>query len=93
MEHLHYEFDAGPDETISVNLDHAANVLLLDVVNYHSYRNGLDYRYHGGYATKSPFSLHPPHQGHWHLVVDLGGGAGSVRASVQITPQMTPTLR
>ncbi len=39
------------------------------------------YRYFGGYATKSPVRFAVPRAGHWHVVVDLGGGAGQVRAS------------
>jgi hypothetical protein len=27
--------------------------------------------------------LSAPHPGHWHLVIDLGGHAGSVRASIR----------
>lgn len=92
MEHLHYEFDAGPDEVVSVNLDHAANVMLLDMPSYSSYLNSSQFQYYGGYITRSPYHIRPPRHGHWHLVVDLGGGAGTVRASVQIIPQATPSL-
>jgi len=42
------------------------------------------YRYDGGYATKSPMRLAVPRAGHWHVVVDLGGGAGHVRAFVSL---------
>jgi hypothetical protein len=91
MEYLHYEFDAVPSEMIEVTLDHAANVQLLDDDNFRNYRDHKRFDYHGGYAQKSPFRLQPPYAGHWHLVVDLGGGAGSVRASLQIIPQaLTP---
>ena len=82
MNHLHYEFDAGPDHVIEVTLDRAANVQLLDSDNYESYRQGHGYR--GGYATTSPVQLVPPHTGHWHVVIDLGGGAGRVRASARL---------
>ncbi len=87
MEYLHYEFDAVPSETIEVTLDHAANVQLLDDENFQNYRDHKRFDYQGGYAQTSPFRLHPPQAGHWHLVVDLGGGAGSVRASLRIIPQ------
>jgi hypothetical protein len=84
MNHLHQEYDIGPDDVVEVTLDSQANVLLLDNNNYNLYRNGASYRYHGGLAKQSPARLVPPHQGHWHLVVDLGGYAGSVRAGVRI---------
>jgi hypothetical protein len=87
MEYLHYEFDATPLEVVEVTLDHAANVQLLDEENFQNYRDHKRFDYHGGYAQTSPFRLKPPYAGRWHLVVDLGGGAGSVRASLQIIPQ------
>lgn len=84
MEFLHREFDLGPDDVIEVTLDHAANVQLMDPVNYDHYRHGRTYHYHGGYVTTSPFCLRVPAQGHWHLVIDLGGNAGSVGAWVRV---------
>jgi hypothetical protein len=84
MNYLHQEFDVGPSDVIEVTLDHAANVLLLDPANYTNYRSGHSYRYHGGYVTSSPFRMTPPHKGRWHLIVDLGGNAGTVRASARV---------
>ena len=87
MIHLHREVEANPGDEIQVILDHPANVQLLNEDNYHRYIENKEYRYHGGYATKSPMILVPPAPGKWHLVVDLGGGPGQVRASVRIVPQ------
>lgn len=60
MDYLHYEFDASQGDVIEVTLDRAANVQLLDPANYENYKNGRGYRYHGGYATKSPVRLAVP---------------------------------
>jgi len=84
MNYLHYELDAGPSDVIEVTLDHAANVQLLDPGNFQNYRDGRQYRYVGGYVQKSPYRIAPPHAGRWHLVVDLGGAAGTVRASAKV---------
>lgn len=89
MDYLHQEFDAGPDDVIEVTLDHAANVLLLDSLNYSNYLNRRNYRYYGGHVTTSPYRMLPPHQGHWHVVIDLGGYAGTVRAAVRVLSQTT----
>jgi hypothetical protein len=82
MNFLKYEFDAGPNDIIQVNLDRPANVRLLDSNNFQKYRNGQRHTYYGGHAT-SPVNLRPPYQGHWYVVIDLGGYSGSVRASVE----------
>ena len=84
MNFLHNEFNLGPDDVVEVTLDHAANVQLLDASNYQNYRNGRPFHYYGGHVTQSPFQLRPPHSGHWHLVIDLGGNEGTVRASTRI---------
>jgi hypothetical protein len=84
MEYLHYEFDASEGDVIEVTLDRAANVQLLDPENYENYKNGRGYRYHGGYATTSPVRFTVPRAGTWHVVIDLGGGAGRVRAAARL---------
>jgi hypothetical protein len=84
MNHLNNEFDADAGDVAEVTLDRAANVLLMDSSNYDSYKQGRKYRYYGGYATKSPVRLSVPKHGHWHVVVDLGGGPGQVRASTRL---------
>mgnify|MGYP001134017701 CR=1 FL=1 len=84
MNYLHQEFDVGPDDLIEVALDGPANVMLLDPENFEFYRRREPFRYHGGHATATPFRLIVPSRGRWHLVVDLGGMAGSVRAGVRL---------
>jgi hypothetical protein len=85
MEYLHKELDLAEGDIVEVNLSgNAANVLLLDSTNFQNYRQRRTYQYAGGYARTSPFRLQAPHAGHWHLVIDLGGGAGRVQASVRV---------
>jgi hypothetical protein len=85
MDYLHQEFEVGPDDTIEVVLDNPANVQLLDPENFDAYRGRRPYRYFGGHVTTSPYSISPPRQGKWHLVVDLGGMPGRVAAGVRIS--------
>jgi hypothetical protein len=84
MNFLHYEFDLSDDDAIEVTLDKQANVRLLDDSNFAAFQQGKQHRYHGGLAKTSPVVLAAPHAGHWHVVVDLGGYAGTVRASARV---------
>lgn len=84
MNYIHYEFDAGTSQSVQVELDKQANVRLLDSANFNSYRNGKNHKYYGGLARVSPVTIPIPYQGHWHVVIDLGGNAGTVRASVNV---------
>ena len=83
MNYLHYDFHLQSGDAVEVTLDRQANVRLLDDVNYSRYQRGEQHQYYGGLAAKSPVALSPPHAGHWHLVIDLGGNAGTVKASVR----------
>lgn len=84
MTFLHQEFDAGPDDVVEVSLDGQANVMLLDPENFDRYRKGESFKYHGGLARESPTRLVPPGRGRWHVVVDLGGYSGTVRAGMRL---------
>lgn len=84
MDFLHTDFWGGANDLVLVTLEGQANVMVLDDSNFSAYRHGQSFRYHGGWATRSPVRLSPPHHGHWHVVVDLGAYAGSVRASIRI---------
>lgn len=84
MNYLHKTLDLAAGDVVEVTLDHPANVQLLDPTNYDNYSRNQAYHYHGGYVTTSPVQIAAPAAGRWHLVVDLGGGVGSVRASLRI---------
>lgn len=84
MNFLHYEVNLGSNDAVRVKLDKQANVRLLDAHNYQKYRNGGEHKYYGGLAVRSPLVIPAPHAGHWHVVIDLGGYAGSVSASVSV---------
>lgn len=85
MDYLHAEDHLNAGDAAVVTLDRRANVLLLDDLNYSAYRRGGSYRYYGGLAKRSPCRVVAPHTGHWHVVVDLGGYGGSVRAGIQFS--------
>lgn len=82
MNFLHSDSSLDRGEAALVTLDSQANVMLMDDINFSAYRSGRSYRYFGGLAERSPVRLVAPHSGHWNVVVDLGGYAGSVRAGV-----------
>jgi len=84
MQHLHYNLNLKTGDCVQVKLDKQANVRLLDDTNYQRYRRGGKHDYYGGRATRSPFTVSAPSTGNWHLVVDLGGYAGKISASVNI---------
>ncbi len=84
MKFLDHPFHADAGDIIEVTLDTRANVRLFDDTNFSRFRRGQQARGYGGGATGSPVRLAVPRSGHWHAVVDLGGNAGTVRASARL---------
>lgn len=85
MQYQHYDLGhMSTGEVVEVSLaGNAANVLLLDSVNLSHFKRGGRYRYLGGQQTSSVGHLRIPNNGHWHVVIHLGGYAGRVRSSVR----------
>lgn len=83
MNYLHYDLTLGTGDIVEVTLDRQANVRLLDSANYSRYQKGQKHQYYGGLAKTSPLRISAPTAGQWHVVIDLGGYAGTVRASVR----------
>ena len=69
---------------MEVKLDRQANVQLLDEINFNNYKKGKSYDHIGGLSKKLMINLTSSYKGHWHLVIDLGGHAGTVKASVSV---------
>jgi hypothetical protein len=84
MNFLHKDLGLDGEEIVEVTLDSAANVKLMDSSNFSSYRGGRRHEYYGGHITRTPFRIGIPRAGHWHVAVDLGGYAGSVRAGIRV---------
>jgi hypothetical protein len=94
MDFIHYDLKRlERGQIVEVELDHAANVLLLDSTNFNHYRNGRRHTFFGGHVTTTPFRIPVPSSGHWHVAVDLGGYAGRVRSSVRAVPGPLPAAR
>jgi hypothetical protein len=83
MDFLHADFFGKPNDVAIVKLDNQANVMLLDDINFSAYKQGRSFKYYGGWACHSPVRLSPPHSGHWHVIIDLGGSVGSISANVR----------
>lgn len=87
MNFTHYDLkQLNAGQVVHIQLSgNAANVKLMDSINFNNYRNGRRHTYYGGYVTKTASSLSVPSHGHWHLTVDLGGHPGSVRSSINVS--------
>lgn len=94
MDFIHYDLgQVEGGKIVEVTLTKAANVRLMDPSNFTNFKNGRRHRYYGGRVSKSPFRITVPHSGHWHVTIDLGGYAGSLRHGVRVLPGMLPAAK
>ena len=89
-------YDLGQQQEESWVVTHlrgsAANVILLDPLNFDRYRLGQPFHYTGGLYTCTPVRLQIPEAGRWYLVIDCGGYTHRVRAdAVDIFPPQDAT--
>lgn len=59
--------------SVEVNLRHAADVFLVDSINFRRYESGQDYTYYGGYYTETPVTIKVHGAGRWYLIVENDG--------------------
>lgn len=64
LDFVHYDLGyLEEDTTVVVYLDAAANVCVLDSVNFGNYERGYSFEYLGGYVTRSPYCAVIPRDG------------------------------
>ncbi|MFT9495832.1 DUF1883 domain-containing protein [Anaerosolibacter sp.] len=59
--------------TVEVQLNYAADVFLVDSINYRRYTSGQRFEYFGGHYTRSPVRISVQGSGRWYLIVNGGG--------------------
>ncbi len=83
MNYLHYEVRAKKYNRIKVSLSGTASVRLMDPLNYHRYKLGRSVKAKDE-IQNSRAEFEVPYDGTWHVIVDLGGKRGDVKAIVDI---------
>jgi len=81
---LHQRLYLNDGDIVEVMCDTQANVMLMSDLDFSSYQRGAAFHYHGGLFKYFPARLAPPHSGDWNVVLDLGGGTGTIRHSMRI---------
>lgn len=59
--------------SVEVNLNHSADVFLVDSMNFQKYKAGQNFKYFGGHYTKTPVNISVQGTGRWYLIVHGGG--------------------
>jgi hypothetical protein len=84
MTFLHWKIPGTIGDTIRIQMDTPANVRLLDPLNFENYKRGSKYVGDGGWSDKKDVEFTLPYKGPFHVVVDLGGTAGTLKATCDV---------
>lgn len=72
MKFLHQPFIAKAKDRIVVDFDKPTKVLLIHASQFHKYKGGRTYQYHGGHSENSPSEFTVPFDGTWHAIIEKG---------------------
>lgn len=88
MDFLHKRMHLNAGDTVVVNCSHQCNILLTSDSNFSNYKKGASFTHHGGggFFKILPAHLVVPSSGNWNITIDLGGGSGNIRHSIDILP-------
>lgn len=65
--------DSNGRLSVEVHLNHAADVFLVDSLNFQKYKSGQNFKYSGGHYTHTPVNISVQGIGRWYLIVRGGG--------------------
>jgi len=65
--------DSNGSLSVEVELNHAADVFLVDSTNFSRFQSGQQYTYFGGHYTQTPVRISVNGTGRWYLIVRDGG--------------------
>ena len=82
---IHYDLgNLSSSNVVEVEIDNQAYVRLLNETNFSMYRSGKRYQFSGGLQKKSVKQYVIPNADHWHVAIDFGGRAGSIKTDVRV---------
>lgn len=61
--------DSAGHLTVEVQLQHAADVFLVDSSNFQKYKSGSSFKYYGGHYTQTPVQISVSGAGRWYLII------------------------
>lgn len=85
MTTLNWKVSGSPGDLVRVRIDRPAYVRLFDELNYAKFKRGSTHSGQGGWSDRLDVEFLLPYRGSFHVVVDLGGQAGEVKATCDLS--------
>ena len=85
MTFLHWKIPGTSGDRVLVELNTQAFVRMLDPLNFEYYKKGSKYTGLGGWSDRLDVEFTLPYKGTFHVVIDLGGKAGELRATCDVS--------
>lgn len=87
MSHIHSREYLNGGDIVHVDCSHQINVLVMDDINYSSYKRGGRFKYFGGFYERFPVDITVPNSNNWNVVLALPPGR---RANIQYSINIIP---
>lgn len=84
MTFLHWKIPGNAGDMVRIQMDTPAYVRMLDPLNFEHYKRGSKFDGDGGWSDRLDVEFTLPYKGTFHVVVDLGGNAGSLKATCDV---------
>lgn len=85
MTFLHWKIPGTTGDIVRIQTNGPAYVRMLDALNFEYYRRGSKFEGLGGWSDRLDVDFSLPYKGTFHVVVDLGGQAGELKATCDIS--------
>jgi len=85
MTFMHWKITGAPGDRIRIKTDVPAFVRMLDSLNFEYYKRGSKYSGEGGWCDNRDQEFSLPYKGTFYVTVDLGGQAGLVKATCDVS--------
>ncbi|MEJ5281501.1 DUF1883 domain-containing protein [Pseudomonas sp. MYb541] len=84
MNFLHTREYLEQGDIVVVECSHQCNVRLTTDTNFSKFKQSGAHEYFGSFYKMLPARIAAPSTGHWNITIDLGGGSGNIRHSINI---------
>jgi len=85
MTFMHWKITGAAGDRIRIKTDIPAFVRMLDSLNFEYYKRGSKSSGEGGWSDKRDEEFILPYKGTFYVTVDLGGQAGVVKATCDVS--------
>lgn len=84
MQFIHSREFLNNGDVVKLDCDTQCNFTIMTDSNFAAFRRKARFSYYGGHFSSFPATIVVPSSGFWNIVIDLGGGAASIKYNLSV---------